>query len=29
MELTSVYKVKEWMIQQIKEGKLSPGEPLP
>ncbi|MDN6182563.1 MAG: GntR family transcriptional regulator, partial [Staphylococcus equorum] len=29
MELTSVYKVKEWMIQQIKEGKLSPGESLP
>ncbi len=29
MELTSVYKVKEWMIQQIKEGKLQHGEPLP
>src|SRR5699024_9940349 len=26
---TSVYKVKEWMIQQIKDGKLQHGEPLP
>ncbi|SCT05039.1 transcriptional regulator [Staphylococcus caeli] len=29
MELTSVYKVKEWMIQQIKAGILQHGEPLP
>lgn len=29
MELTSVYKVKEWMIQQIKDGKLQHGELLP
>ncbi|MBU0437447.1 GntR family transcriptional regulator [Staphylococcus succinus] len=29
MELTSVYKVKEWMIQQIKNGDLHDGEQLP
>ena len=29
MELTSVYRVKEWIINQIKEGKLAHGEKLP
>ncbi|GEQ04974.1 GntR family transcriptional regulator [Staphylococcus gallinarum] len=29
MELTSVYKVKEWLIQQIKSGDFQYGEQLP
>ena len=29
MELTSVYKVKEWMIQEINSGALKPGDHLP
>ena len=29
MELTSVYKVKEWILNQIKAGKLNNGDKLP
>ena len=29
MELTSVYKVKEWLIQEISTRGLKPGDALP
>ncbi|WP_278925715.1 GntR family transcriptional regulator [Staphylococcus auricularis] len=29
MELSSKYRVKEWLISQIKSGELKPGHPLP